>query len=161
MLLLEADKANNSKSEFLANMSHELRTPLNAIIGFSDILKKELFGTIGNARYAEYVADINSSGNHLLSIINDILDLAKAEAGKLELQEDEIDLVQCLQSSVRMCRRPPMKTAWRSTSKHRRAASTRSSTSGFCVRSCSTWSPMPSSSARGGQCRNDASGQRE
>ncbi len=104
LLLLEADKANRAKSEFLANMSHELRTPLNAIIGFSDILKKQLFGEIGNPRYVEYVADINDSGNHLLAIINDILDLAKAEAGKLTLQEDEVDLNRCLDDAVRMCR---------------------------------------------------------
>jgi len=104
VLLLEADKANRAKSEFLANMSHELRTPLNAIIGFSDILKKELFGEIGNERYAEYVADIHESGNHLLAIINDILDLAKAEAGKLTLQEDEIDLMRVLEDATRMCR---------------------------------------------------------
>ncbi|HXC54211.1 MAG TPA: ATP-binding protein [Rhizomicrobium sp.] len=104
VLLLEADKANRAKSEFLANMSHELRTPLNAIIGFSDILKKQLFGAIGNERYVEYVGDINDSGNHLLAIINDILDLAKAEAGKLTLQEDDIDLVRCLDDAVRMCR---------------------------------------------------------
>jgi two-component system cell cycle sensor histidine kinase PleC len=104
VLLLEADKANRAKSEFLANMSHELRTPLNAIIGFSDILRKELFGAIGNERYAEYVVDINDSGNHLLAIINDILDLAKAEAGKLTLQEDDIDLVRCLDDAMRMCR---------------------------------------------------------
>ena len=104
VLLMEADKANRAKSEFLANMSHELRTPLNAIIGFSDILKKQLFGEIGNERYVEYVADINDSGNHLLAIINDILDLAKAEAGKLTLQEDDIDIVRCLDDAVRMCR---------------------------------------------------------
>ena len=104
VLLLEADKANRAKSEFLANMSHELRTPLNAIIGFSDILKKQLFGAIGNDRYIEYVADINNSGHHLLAIINDILDLAKAEAGKLTLQEDDLDLVRCLDDAIRMCR---------------------------------------------------------
>ena len=104
VLLLEADKANRAKSEFLANMSHELRTPLNAIIGFSDVLKKELFGPVENARYAEYIKDINDSGHHLLAIINDILDLAKAEAGKLTLQEDDIDLVRCLDDAVRMCR---------------------------------------------------------
>ena len=103
-LLVEADKANRSKSEFLATMSHELRTPLNAIIGFSDVLRKQLFGSLGSERYHEYVADINTSGMHLLSIINDILDLAKAEAGKLELREDDVDLDVCLQSSVQMCR---------------------------------------------------------
>jgi signal transduction histidine kinase len=102
-LLVEAGKANKSKSEFLANMSHELRTPLNAIIGFSDILKKQLFGPLGNRKYREYVKDINDSGAHLLEIINDILDLAKAEAGKLELQLGEYDLAECLDDCIRMC----------------------------------------------------------
>jgi len=100
---VEANKANHSKSEFLANMSHELRTPLNAIIGFSDIMDKETFGAIGNTRYASYVKDIASSGHHLLSIINDILDLAKAEANKLTLDEREVDLVQVVAESIRMC----------------------------------------------------------
>ncbi|HEY1614023.1 MAG TPA: HAMP domain-containing sensor histidine kinase [Rhizomicrobium sp.] len=104
VLLVQADEANKSKSEFLATMSHELRTPLNAIIGFSDILKKQLFGALGSARYLEYVADINASGLHLLSIINDILDLAKAESGKLELCEDDVVLEQCVQNCVQMCR---------------------------------------------------------
>ncbi len=102
-LLVEADNANKSKSEFLATMSHELRTPLNAIIGFSDVLRKQLYGSLGNARYIEYVADINTSGLHLLAIINDILDLAKAEAGKLELREDVFDIVSCLQACLQMC----------------------------------------------------------
>ncbi len=103
VLLVEANKANHSKSEFLANMSHELRTPLNAIIGFSDIMDKETFGPVGNERYASYVKDISGSGHHLLSIINDILDLAKAEANKLTLDEREIDLVQIAAESIRMC----------------------------------------------------------
>ncbi|MDE2184111.1 MAG: HAMP domain-containing histidine kinase [Alphaproteobacteria bacterium] len=104
VLLVEADKANKSKSEFLANMSHELRTPLNAIIGFSDMLKKQLLGPLGNSKYNEYVTDINESGLHLLAIINDILDLAKAEAGKLELKIEECDLGACLDDCIRMCR---------------------------------------------------------
>jgi signal transduction histidine kinase len=104
VLLLEADKANRAKSEFLANMSHELRTPLNAIIGFSDILRQQLFGPVGNDRYADYVKDINDSGQHLLAIINDILDLAKAEAGKLALHESELDIRNPLEDAVRMCR---------------------------------------------------------
>ncbi|HEY3776679.1 MAG TPA: ATP-binding protein [Rhizomicrobium sp.] len=103
-LLIEADNANKSKSEFLATMSHELRTPLNAIIGFSDVLRKQLYGSLGNDRYLEYVADINSSGLHLLAIINDILDLAKAEAGKLELREDVFDLIPSLEDCMQMCR---------------------------------------------------------
>jgi signal transduction histidine kinase len=101
--LAEAVRANKSKSEFLATMSHELRTPLNAIIGFSDIIKRELFGSIENERYADYAKDIHDSGSHLLSIINDILDLAKAESGKLQLNEHEFDLTETLEACVRMC----------------------------------------------------------
>ena len=101
--LAEAVRANKSKSEFLATMSHELRTPLNAIIGFSDIIKRELFGSLENERYADYAKDIHSSGSHLLSIINDILDLAKAESGKLQLNEHEFDLTETLEACVRMC----------------------------------------------------------
>ena len=79
-----AEAANRSKSQFLANMSHELRTPLNAIIGFSEILKNETFGPVGHERYRGYADDIHSSGHHLLSLINDVLDMAKIEAGKFE-----------------------------------------------------------------------------
>ena len=104
VLLREADKANKSKSEFLANMSHELRTPLNAIIGFSEVLKRQFHGPLGHQKYFEYVTDINDSGSHLLSIINDILDLAKAEAGKIEPQLEECDLAQSMNDCFRMCR---------------------------------------------------------
>src|SRR3546814_489747 len=82
-----AEAANRTKSRFLANMSHELRTPLNAIIGFSDMLKLEMFGKLGNARYLEYAQLINESGGLLLDLISDILDMAKIEAGKYDLQE--------------------------------------------------------------------------
>jgi signal transduction histidine kinase len=88
----EAEAANHAKSAFLATMSHELRTPLNAIIGFSDLILREVMGEIGNERYRSYVGHIHSSGTHLLEIIDDILDLSKAEAGKLELCEDIFDL---------------------------------------------------------------------
>ena len=88
----EAEVANRTKSQFLANMSHELRTPLNAIIGFSEVLKDELFGPMKNTRYHQYAGDIFSSAKHLLTIINDILDVSKAEAGKMELLEDIFDL---------------------------------------------------------------------
>lgn len=104
LLLMEAEKANRSKSEFLANMSHELRTPLNAIIGFSDLLGKQLFGPLGDARYGDYVEDIYKSGRHLLAIINDILNLAKAESGKLSLEDRDVDIGSCLHDCIRMCR---------------------------------------------------------
>jgi signal transduction histidine kinase len=103
LLLLEANKANRSKSEFLANMSHELRTPLNAIIGFSDIMDKQKFGPLGNDRYAQYAKFIRGSGNHLLAIINDILDLAKADAHKLTVDERRIDLLSIVHESIDMC----------------------------------------------------------
>ena len=97
-----AEIANRTKSEFLANMSHELRTPLNAIIGFSEIIGKELFGRIGSPRYQEYAGDIYASGTHLLNLINDILDVSKAEAGKIDLQESVIDVADVIDSSVRL-----------------------------------------------------------
>jgi PAS domain S-box-containing protein len=88
----QAESASRAKSEFLANMSHELRTPLNAIIGFSEAMNNNLFGPIANARYAEYAGHIVASGRHLLAIINDILDLSKVEAGRLELLEEIVDV---------------------------------------------------------------------
>jgi PAS domain S-box-containing protein len=88
----EAEFANRTKSEFLANMSHELRTPLNAVIGFSEFLANETFGPLGDPRYKEYIGDIRDSGTHLLNLINEILDVAKVEAGKMELRENEVDL---------------------------------------------------------------------
>ncbi|MBV9551060.1 MAG: hypothetical protein JO256_15435 [Alphaproteobacteria bacterium] len=81
----EAEAANASKTAFLANMSHELRTPLNAILGFSEIISQECFGPVGNTRYRDYAGDIHSSGAHLLSLINDLLDIAKIEAGRMEI----------------------------------------------------------------------------
>ncbi|WP_281017323.1 PAS-domain containing protein [Minwuia sp. IMCC3077] len=100
----QAEMANRAKSEFLANMSHELRTPLNAIIGFSEIMRDEMYGNIGNKQYAEYISDIHHSGTHLLSVINDILDLSKAESGHLELREQEVDLPLLLDSALRIAR---------------------------------------------------------
>jgi PAS domain S-box-containing protein len=82
-----AEAANRSKSEFLANISHELRTPLNAIIGFSEMMRDEIFGPVGAPQYSAYLRDVIDSAHHLLEIINDILDVAKAEAGKLDLDE--------------------------------------------------------------------------
>ena len=87
-----AESASRAKSEFLAMMSHELRTPLNAIMGFSEILKDELFGGHADPHYKDYAVDIHDSGRHLLQMINDILDLSKIEAGKFELNEQAVDL---------------------------------------------------------------------
>ncbi len=98
----QAEYANRSKSEFLANMSHELRTPLNAIIGFSEIMVRETFGGLGDTRYRGYARDINDSGAHLLSLINDILDLAKIEARKLELSEKSVDLAAVVAACLRI-----------------------------------------------------------
>ncbi|MBU2090725.1 MAG: PAS domain S-box protein, partial [Alphaproteobacteria bacterium] len=97
-----AETANRAKSDFLANMSHELRTPLNAVIGFSEILRDELFGPLGDARYKDYVKDIGESGAHLLRIINDILDLSKAEAGKIELIEEVMLVEEIVASCCRL-----------------------------------------------------------
>ena len=92
-----AEAANRSKSEFLANMSHELRTPLNAIIGFSEVMKEELFGEIGNDKYVEYAQDIHSSGQYLLDVINDILDMSKIEAGRTELDIEDCNITNILE----------------------------------------------------------------
>ncbi len=100
----EAELASRAKSDFLANVSHELRTPLNAIIGFSEIIKDQLFGPMGNQRYREYAIDIHDSGTHLLSLINDILDLSKIEAGKFDLHEESIDLEAATKSCFRIMR---------------------------------------------------------
>ena len=102
-LYSELEAASRHKSEFLANMSHELRTPLNAIIGFSQVLQQKLFGEI-NAKQEEYLEDILSSGNHLLSLINDVLDLSKVEAGQVELEVADVSLRDSLESGVVMVR---------------------------------------------------------
>ncbi|MGH1376585.1 MAG: ATP-binding protein [Alphaproteobacteria bacterium] len=98
----QADTANRAKSTFLANMSHELRTPLNAIIGFSELIMKETFGRIKNAKYKEYMDDIHMSAEHLLGIINEVLDMSKIEAGRLELVEEEFDINDMIVSVCRM-----------------------------------------------------------
>lgn len=99
---LRAEEANRSKSEFLANMSHELRTPLNAIIGFSEMMKEQMFGALGHERYVEYAGDIHSSGGHLLSLINDILDMSKVEAGKFNLQTEPVSPSEIIEQCLRL-----------------------------------------------------------
>ena len=99
-----AELANRSKTEFLANMSHELRTPLNAILGFSEVIETEMFGPVGTPRYLEYARDIHASGEHLLDLINDVLDLAKLEAGKLDLHETTVSLPDAIERCMALVR---------------------------------------------------------
>ena len=89
--LEEAERASAAKSDFLARVSHEIRTPLNAIIGFAEVMMEERFGPVGNERYKEYLKDVHTSGTHVLSLVNDLLDLSKIEAGKMELAPEELD----------------------------------------------------------------------
>ena len=98
----EAEHANRAKTEFLANMSHELRSPLNSIVGFSELIKNEAYGPHSDRRYGEFASDILESGQHLLELINDILDLSKIEARGLELQEEVIDAADLLGAVQRM-----------------------------------------------------------
>ncbi len=98
----EAERENKIKSDFLANMSHELRTPLNAIIGFSEVLSRQLFGSLGDDRYREYASDIHSSGTHLLNLISDILDISKADASKLKLLEATVDVESVVATVIRV-----------------------------------------------------------
>ncbi len=97
-----AEAASLAKSRFLATMSHELRTPLNAILGFSEIMKNEIMGPLANSSYKDYADDIHKSGQHLLNLINEILDLSRIEAGKFELNEESVNLVSTVEDSVRL-----------------------------------------------------------
>lgn len=100
--LATAEQADRAKSQFLANMSHELRTPLNAIIGFSDLMREEMLGPLGTPAYREYLEDISASGAHLLSLIGDILDLSRIEAGHVDLEEEEVDLAGVIGDALRL-----------------------------------------------------------
>jgi len=102
-LYRQVENANRNKSEFLANMSHELRTPLNAILGFSEVLKEKMFGEV-NDKQLEYLEDIHSSGQHLLALINDILDLSKIEAGRMELELSRFHLGLLLDNTLTLVR---------------------------------------------------------
>ena len=103
-LMLQAQEASRAKSEFLAMVSHELRTPLNAVLGFSEMMSREIFGPLGDHRYSAYADDIHRSGEHLLGVINDILDLSKAEAGRLDLHAERCSLHGIVDSVVRLMR---------------------------------------------------------
>ncbi|MGH8676308.1 MAG: ATP-binding protein [Burkholderiales bacterium] len=109
-LYRQIETANRHKSEFLANMSHELRTPLNAVIGFSEVLKERMFGEL-NEKQADYVNDIHASGKHLLSLINDILDLSKIEAGRMDLELSDFHLPATLETAITLVRERAMRHA--------------------------------------------------
>lgn len=98
----DAEQANNAKSEFLSTMSHELRTPLNAVIGFSEVIGDELFGPVGHKKYREYAKDIQASGRHLLDMINDILDISRIEAGRLELAQAPVSIGSVVEQAMQM-----------------------------------------------------------
>ena len=100
-----AELADRTKSAFLANMSHEIRNPLNAILGFAEVIEMEMFGPTGAAQYREYAADIRESGRHLLAIINDVLDISKVEAGKLEIGDEQLDVRELIDSSLSVLKR--------------------------------------------------------
>jgi signal transduction histidine kinase len=100
--LAAAALSSQAKSQFLAAMSHELRTPLNAVIGFSALMKMEAYGPLGDHRYAEYSGDIHASGSHLLSLINDVLDLTRLDANRVELEEDVVDLCELVDETLRL-----------------------------------------------------------
>lgn len=106
----DAELANAAKTQFLANISHELRTPLNAIIGFSDLIQGEVLGPIGNAKYAEYNKDINGSATHLLSIIDDVLDYSRLEAGKVKLFSSLLDVEEVVQEVLKQVKFGPTVT---------------------------------------------------
>jgi cell cycle sensor histidine kinase DivJ len=100
----EAESASRAKTQFLANMSHELRTPLNAVIGFSEILNRELFGALGEARYRDYARLIHESGEHLLNVVNDILDMSKIEAGKFKIVKEPFEVASLVKSCCELMR---------------------------------------------------------
>jgi cell cycle sensor histidine kinase DivJ len=99
-----AEGASQAKTQFLASMSHELRTPLNAVIGFSEVLNRELYGTLGEGRYRDYARLIHESGEHLLNVVNDILDMSKIEAGKFQIVREPFDVAALINSCCDLMR---------------------------------------------------------
>ena len=97
-----AEQASRAKSEFMANMSHELRTPLNSVIGFSSAMEVETFGPLGDDHYREYVGAVQDSGMHLLNLVNDILDIAKIEAGEMEFEDTDVNVHDIFQASAKI-----------------------------------------------------------
>jgi PAS domain S-box-containing protein len=138
----QAEKASSAKSDFLAKISHEIRTPLNAIIGFSEVMMAERFGPVGSERYREYLKDIHASGGHLLSLINDLLDLSKIEAGRLELTFASVSLNDLTQQCVAIMQPQASSSAHRCRRRCRRWSPTHAR----CARSCSTCCQTRSSS---------------
>ena len=138
----ELEETSRHKSEFLASMSHELRTPLNAIIGFSEVLREEMFGPV-NEKQAEYLDDIVSSGNHLLSLINDVLDLSKVEAGQVELEVGPFSLREALERGVVMVREQATERGSRSSCRPDRRSTSSRATSVGLSRSSSTCCRTP------------------
>jgi signal transduction histidine kinase len=141
----QIEAANRHKSEFLANMSHELRTPLNAIIGFSEVLRERLFGEL-NEKQAEYTDDILTSGHHLLSLINEILDLSKVEAGRMELELATFDLPSAIDNARTFVRERATKHGIRLDVNVDDRLGNLSATSARSSRYYSTFCPMRSSS---------------
>ena len=148
-----AETANAQKSDFLAKISHEIRTPLNAIIGFSEVMMEERFGPIGNERYRDYLRDIHVSGEHLMSLINDLLDLSKIEAGKLELSFEAVAVNEVIQECVALMQ--PQANRERIIIRTSLAAERARTSSPTCARSarssstsCPTRSSSPAPAAR-------------
>ena len=148
----QLEAANRHKSEFLASMSHELRTPLNAIIGFSEVLLDRLFGDL-NAKQEEYLQDVIDSGRHLLSLINDILDLSKVEAGRMELEVERFALPEILENGLTMVRERRAAMVLPSVWILTLPSTSSRPTSGKSSRWCLTCSPMPSNLPRMGAGR--------
>ncbi len=143
----EAERASSAKSDFLAKISHEIRTPLNAIIGFSEVMMEERFGAVGNERYREYLKDIHGCGGHLISLVNDLLDLSKIEAGKLDLSFTSVSLNDLTQQCVAIMQsQANRERIIIRTSRCRRSCRRSSRMRARCARSCSISCPTPSSS---------------